>query len=402
MRCLVAATLLASISALAADFRYGVAATTQVRTRSALPGDVGTGVTGDLELDPVLELGVLFHSTAAISFQYAPVLIWREPQTGGRFLPLQRAKLSFGGRWERSSLLFSQDGAYGFADIGALRTDDTAQPGSVSAVQTLGGVPYLRSFSALAFESQPDSRTSYSLSGGFSVSGSPGAEPNATNAMPLQFGPVAGARFRWQATRLDSFTTSANFTSAQFLSGAEQQIASLTESWDRQLWHTWSMSVGLGGAYAREVVLPPVANPGIYLSLLPVVSFGTAWADKLLGGAFRLSGSARLTPFADRFTSLVYERVEGRLQADWKPAREWALTVATSAAQAVPLGRLDQAGDRLVSGEGSVTWNPVRWLLLQGSLRVLWTEQPRLGVPGQTQAVGTVLVTVKEQDSVAW
>jgi hypothetical protein len=88
---------------------------------------------------------------------------------------------------------------------------------------------------------------------------------------------------------------------------------------------------------------------------------------------------------------------------------------ATGGALAVPINSPDlvtgqrppsvQAGDRLIFGEATVGWTVNTWLLLQGSVRVLWTEQgPRNGQPAvdQVQAVGTVSVTVHEQGSLAW
>ena len=76
------------------------------------------------------------------------------------------------------------------------------------------------------------------------------------------------------------------------------------------------------------------------------------------------------------------------------------MTAGTSGALAVALGRADQAGDWLLGGDGAATWTVETWLLLQASVRVLWTETPRLGAnTGQLQAVGTISVTVRQQDS---
>jgi hypothetical protein len=401
MRFALCTVLVWSSVAAAADVKYGVSARTELRGRTPLPGDTGTVLTGDLELDPIVDLAVVFH-TGALALQYAPVLIWREPQTGGRLLPLQRGRFTAGKKWERATLLFSEDAAWGLADIGALRTDDTPNqpPGTVSPVQTLGGVPYVRSATYLALDAQPSTRVSFGLSGSYSVSGS--TEPVATTALPLQYGPTGAARLRLIATRLDAFTTQLGVSQATFVTGQEQLIAALTERWDRPLARQWSFSINVGAALTREVVIAMQGIPGTYLEVLPVGGASTTWNEKLAGQPLQLSASVRVAPFADRFTGFVYERAEASLQATWKPEKQWVVTAAGAGALAVPLGRAEQNGDRLLSAEAGATWTITPWLLLQGSVRVLWTEQPRLGVLGQVQAAGSVSVTVKEQDSVAW
>jgi hypothetical protein len=68
----------------------------------------------------------------------------------------------------------------------------------------------------------------------------------------------------------------------------------------------------------------------------------------------------------------------------------------------VPLGRARQAGDWLAFGEGAAAWSAKDWLLLGFSARVLWVEQPRLGVGGLLQWVGTLTLTVRDHDATAW
>ncbi|MFT3710221.1 MAG: hypothetical protein QM817_21550 [Archangium sp.] len=404
--CAAALVLLVASPALAIDVKYGVGARTELRTRTPLPGDQGTGITGDLELDPTLDLALLFD-TSALAMQYAPTLIWREPQTGGRLLPLQRGRIGFTQKWSKALLTLTEDGAWGLADIGALRNpDDPSQVGQVNAVQTLGGVPYLRSATSFTLDGQVSNRVSLGGGAGFAVSGSPddGTGTTNANAMPLQYGPSGSARVRWLATRIDALTTQSTVFFSRFLTGQEQLVSTLTESWDRQLSRTWSISLAGGAALTREVVTATQmqGTPGTYIEILPVGSASSSWGGKFGTQTARLGVSARLAPFADRFTGFVYERLEGRVQGDWKPGRDWAVTAAGSGALAVAIGRAEQQGDRLVSGEAAVTWTARQWLVLQASARVLWTEQPRLGIPGQVQAVGVVSVTVREQDSVGW
>jgi len=391
----VVVLLTAAPDARALDVAYGAAATTWVRTRTPLPGDQGTIITGDLELDPVLDLALLF-GPSVLAFQYAPQLIWREPQTGGRLLPLQRGRAGFTHRFSHATLLITEDAAWGLADIGSLRNPDGSLPGAVSEVQTLGGVPYERSATLVSLDGQPSSRVSLGASAGFAVSGSPAG---TTNGLPLQWGPSGSLRARVLLTRLDGLSPLVSVFSSRFITGQEQLISTATATWDHQLLRTWSFTLGAGAALTRDVVVDPQqGTPGTYVEALPVGAVTTSWRDKVEHQALGLSGSFRVAPFADRFTGNVYERMEARAQADWKPTKDLTVMAAASGALAVGIGRAPQAGDRLVSGEASATWTLTTWLVLQAAGRVLWTEQPRLGTPGQTQAVVTVSVTVKEQD----
>jgi hypothetical protein len=316
-------------------------------------------------------------------------------------LPLQRGRVGFTQKWSKALFTLSEDGAWGLADIGAIRNpDDPGQTGTaVNPVQTLAGVPYLRSATAMTLEGQLSNRVTLGGGAGFSISGSP---DGTTNGLPLQYGPNGSLRLRWLATRLDALTTAAAVFSSHFLTGQDQLVTTLTETWDRPVTRTWSISLGGGAALTREVVTAMQGTPGTYIEILPVGSASSSWNDKFGTQPVRLGVSVRLAPFADRFTGFVYERLEARVQGDWKPGRDWAVTAAGSGALAVAIGRAEQKGDRLVSGEAALTWTARQWLLLQASARVLWTEQPRLGVPGQVQAVGVISVTVREQDSAAW
>lgn len=400
--------------ALALDVQYQVAVRTDVRARTPLPGDASqTLPTGDLELGPAAEV-TLGGDTSTFFLQYAPTLIWREPHTGGRLLPLHRGRLAFTHRWQRATLLVAEDGAYGVADIGSLRVAEGALPGTVAEVQTIGSVPYVRSATLLSLETRPTDRFTLGFSAGFAISGS----IERTDTLPLQYGPSGAVRARLGITRTDGLTTTAAVTSAQFITGAEQLVAAVSETWDRQVSRTVALTVGVGAAFTRELVVARAVPtsfdpaPGLYVDVLPVVATSLGWRDVLSGHPLRLDASLRMAPFSDRFTANVYERLEGRLAGEWLPERRWTVTAATGAAFALPIGaslvtpggsaNTAQAGDRVIFGEANVAWTPEIWLLLQASARVLWTAQPLMGNQGSVQAVGTVSVTVLQRDSLAW
>ena len=408
-------------SALAVDVKYEVALRTDLRARNPLPGDLGTTVTGDLELIPRAQVS-LGIDASALQFLYAPTILWREPQQGARsqVLPLQRGRVAFDTHWSRGTFHVSEDAAYGQTYVGALRNPEgAAEP--VAEVQSLGIVHYVRSFTAVGLESRPSDRFTLGLVAGYQVSGSTDPPPAQTDplgspavsALPLQYGPTALASGRVTVTRQDGLTTSAQVSQAHFITGADQLVAQLRETWARQLSRTTTFTLGAGAALAREVVVPTTRTPnaGTFLDLLPVASVGLDWRDMLSEHPLRLDTSLRMAPFADRFTGAVYERVELRGHGEWRFAKEWMTTGALGGAIAVPVAvalqapdnvsRVTQVGDRVLYAEGTVAWAVKTWLLLQASARVLWTEQPRFQTSG-VQAVGTVSVTVQQQDSLAW
>lgn len=409
-------------SALAVDVKYEVALRTDLRARNPLPGDLGTTVTGDLEFIPRAQLS-LGIDASTLQFLYAPTILWREPQQGAlsQFLPLQRGRVAFDTHWSRGTFHVSEDAAYGQTYVGALRNPEgAAEP--VAEVQSLGIVRYLRSFTAVGLESRPSDRFTLGLLAGYQVSGSTDPPPAQTDplglptfsALPLQYGPTALASGRVTLTRQDGLTTTAQASQAHFVTGADQLVAQLRETWDRQLSRTTTFTLGAGAALAREVVVPTSLTPtgaGTYLDLLPVASVGLDWRDVLSEHPIRLDTSLRMAPFADRFTGAVYERLELRGHGEWRFAKEWITTGAVGGAIAVPVSlalqapdnvsRVTQVGDRVLSAEGTVAWTVKTWLVLQASARVLWTEQPRFQTSG-VQAVGTVSVTVQQQDSLAW
>ncbi len=397
-RALQLGVLLFPVLAAAVDVKYDVSARLEARGRTALPGDTGTGVTGDLELAPVGDLSLTTEHSSFL-FQYTPTLIWREPQTGGKLLPLQRGRVAYSERFRHATLLLQQEGAWGLADIGSLRAPDGSLPTAVSEVQTLGAVPYLRSVTTGSLEVLPGRDVSFGLMANYSISGSP---VGTVGGLPLQQGPSASLHARFPLTRRDGLTTTALFASSTFDTGQELAVVQLLETWDRALSRTMTFTIGGGAAVTREVVVATQGIPGTYLEVLPAAAASLGWRSSVAGSPVGFAASLRLAPFADRFTGFVYERLEGRLQANWQPDRKWVVSAGASGALAVDMGRAEQAGDRLVGGDAAVNYVPTTWLLLSATARVLWTEQPRTGAPGLVQAVGSVSVTVRAMDSLAW
>ncbi|MBK7857913.1 MAG: hypothetical protein IPJ65_04655 [Archangiaceae bacterium] len=398
-RALLLSGALAASRALAVDAQYDLAGRVDVRIRSATAGDVGKYVTGDLELLPSAGL-MLASTTTSFAALYNPSILFREPQTLGPVAVLHRLRLGLTQRWHRTTFTLTEDAAYGESDVTALRSPEGAQPGQVGDYYTVGVVPYVRTATTLLLERQLTRRSSFLLTAGYNVSGS----PQNTVALPLQWGPYGSARLSLRATHHDVLSTVAQVTQATFTTGQEQLIAQLYEVWDAALTRQTSGSITLGAAYTREKIVAMVNGPppGTYSELLPVAGLSLSMHTRQSELPVDFTASVRLSPFADRFTGAVYERLEGRVQADVRPNRKVALMAATGSAVAVALGRNDPAGDKLVFVESSVSWVPHSWITVAVLGRMLWVDQPRVGIRGQVQGLAICSVTVREQDSAGW
>lgn len=390
---------LLAVDAAAAVAGYEVSATTTVSTRSPLPGDVAVGATTDLQLDPSAT-GTLAWGRTVLLLRYAPQLIIREPQVAARVLPLHHGVASFTHRFARASLLLSEEASYGVADIGSLRLPAGGRPTGVFEVQTLGAVPYVRSASLLAFDATPDDGVSLFFSAGYLLSG----DPTGGLQLPLQFGPVGTASLRLRVDRRLGLLTGAQASHAWFNTGAEQSIALLTETVEWQATRATSLSLGGGVGVTRERVVAMEGGPlpGLFSEVLPVASASVSSSLQPGGTPVQVQLSALLSPFADRFTGLVYERLEGRASATSRLSRQLTASAAAGTGYAIPIGRAQQAGDSATFGEASLRWEPTSWLALVGTGRFVWTEQPRTGQPGQALWAITIAAVVRDRDTTAF
>lgn len=391
------------LPARALDVAWRLAARQDLRPRSLLPGDAAATGTFDLQLDPLAE-GTLGVERTTLLAQYAPSLTWREPHlAGGRFLGLHRGRLALGHRLERGAFALTGDGAYGLTDVGSTRLAEGSVEGAVPEVQTVGPVPYVRAATAAVLDGPMGERWQGTLLAGYAVSGS--LELTAT--LPLQWGPHASARLRRALSRLDGLTLAVQGSAATFVTGRAQRIGQATLAWDRRVTRQALLTVGAGAAATFEVIPespPGTQGPvaGTYREVLPVAAASLAWTEDLRGAPLGLTASLRLGPFADRFTANVYERLEGRVAAEWRLDRRWLFRASVNGAWAVPVGTSAQAGDRVAGGEAAAQWEPAPWLVLMASGRVLWTVQPRFSTDGYWQAMGTLSVMVREQGTAAW
>jgi hypothetical protein len=408
-----------------------LSARTDVRARSSTPGDLSQPVTFDIELLPLASLQ-LDWDTTRLFMQYYPSILFSEPHKLGPVSVLNRVRLSLTERWHRATLTLMEDAVYGESDISALRPAEGALPGTIGDLHTVGVVPYARSATTALVEAALTQRLSLSVTAGYQISGNPndlgassggagggtgtgggtgmgggtgtGGGTVAATDLPLQYGPYGTARLRYRATRRHAFSTLLQVNQAHFTTGQDQLLAILTENWEGLLTRQVQATIGLGAAWARERLIDMMGGPpaGVYGEVLPVALGSLRMRARGRETPVDVSLTVRLAPFADRFTGEVFERFEPRLQIDLHPYKTLLLMAATGAAVAVPLYGADPRGDKMVFGEGSLAWNPFTYLTLAFLFRVLWIEQPRLGIPGQIQWLSLLSVTPREQDSAGW
>ncbi len=397
---LVCVLVLSAGPALATDVQSVLWGRTDLRVRSPLGGDRAKFITTDIELLPNAQVTLGWDRTHLL-LQYNPSILFREPQLLGPVLLLHRGRVVFTQAWARARLSLYQDAAAGIADVGTLLPADGSTPitGS-SGTGTLGALPYERFASIGSFDANPTDHFSFYLSGGYMISGSPVF--NVT--LPLQWGPLANARFRGEVWRHNALITSAQYFQATFATSQSQLIGSVTESFERQLSREFTASLGGGVAYTKEHLVAYMNGPiaGNYEEILPVVVGTAVWRSKIRDAPASFNVNARLGPFADRYTALVYERIETQLTSEWRFRRQWTSVGNAGFAYAVPIGKSQQVGDSIYYAETGARWGIFNWLMLGVLGRVVWSEQPRTGGPGQLQYLVTFSATVHDERSVAW
>lgn len=448
-RPLLAWLLLAGGAAAAADVQYSLSSRTDVRVRSAYAGDLARGPDGgtaiattEVELLPSAEVALGFEPSR-VSLLYGPSIMFREPQASGPVVVLHRGRLAFTTRWEGGLLSLTEDGSYGETDVNPLRAQEGAAPTAVASAQAVSVVPYARSATLLNVDLTLSPRASLSLSAGYNLGGSlltdggVDADGGIVDApLPFQHGPTAGARARVLLSDLDALSAAVSVTQASFVTQDQQLVAQATVAWDRQLSRAVSASVSAGLAYSRQLVCVtfrgarycdaavlqealwstlvttnpanederPFQVPGLYVELLPVASAGVSWRGSVgQGSPVSLGATLRVGPYADHITGAVYERLEGRAQLEWSPARTVAFRAALGGGYAVPLyGNDTQGGDQLYAAEAALTWTPEPWVALAGSGRFVVAAAPRNFDYGHVEWIAGVSVLLRAQGTAGW
>lgn len=396
----VAVSLGLASSVLAAEGSYLVSARAETRARSALPGDrSAVALAGDLEVLPRVS-GRLRVEAFSFELGYLPSLVVRDFGGRGLVLPLHRGSAAV--QWERDAtvLRLATDAASGVTDLGPLLlADPGVVAGQLSAGTTIGLVQIVRSTTTASLQGRAGAHLLWRGEGSYQVSGS-----TQTDQLPLGWGPGGLALLGWEPTRVDRFTTTATVRQTTFMTGHQQLIGELTETWTRALSRQLSLEGGGGVAVVNQRFPPPAVGVSgrEAFEVQPVAVVVLTSKVPIRRSVLELGGRASLAPFADRFTATVYERLSVSGRAMWVFERDLATIVIISVARSFPGPALMMAPDFLVTAEATLAWTATPWLILGASLRgahiALLTPVPS----SQNQWLASVSVAFQRQDSASW
>ena len=396
---LCAVLALAPSRARAGEADYTVSLQTQLRARSSLPGDEGTGPTLDFELLPVAA-GRLGGSGFLFDLSYRPSLVFRDLPGKGPFLPLHR--VGAGLQWQRVWTLVQLrgEGAKGLVDLGPLLNNDgSLGPVVVPASTTLGLVNYERLMGSLSLQQGLSAHVTLLAEGSYEVSGS-----TDNVQLPLQWGPRAVLQVRVEATRVDTLTTAVLGYHADFNTGQSQTVVEATQKWARRLSRQLLGEARAGIAVVKQEVLPQTAGEALLstLAVEPVASLSLTSNVPLRFSTLELRARVGLEPFSDRFTATVYERLDSTVGAAWVLRKDVAFGLAVSAARSFPPASGATPPDFYVAGETSVAWTLQPWLVLGATLRASHTELLSPGSTPINQWLTSLSVTVRNHESTSW
>lgn len=353
----------------------------EARGRTALPGEVSSDVSRDLQLDPRAALS--FGGGELQGFvAYAPRILFLDVGTGAaRTAPLHRAELSASLREDASlRLLAAGRFAAGTEDFSPLTS--TAAPSALPAPapDRLSGLRPLQSIAgdgSLGFEQRFGQRFRLTGAAGYGVFG--GLRDQDREVLPLRQGPRGNLQFSFHPDRRDELAASAQVEHLIFDTGRAVTVTEGTLAWTRNLERDLRLELAAGGAGVRAF---GGDSPELTLRARPVLSAGLEKSLPVRGERLTAAARGRIGPAVDRLSGDVYERAEGSLSIDWLPVRHFGLAVRGGASsplegalqgQTVSTGELEarllphrsvafSAGLRGLAGsQGALVGPPVQW-----------------------------------------
>ncbi|WP_223640456.1 exopolysaccharide export protein EpsX [Corallococcus sp. EGB] len=401
-----------------ASVSYGAAARVDTRARSMdaqATGEAVAPVAADMDLVPTLSLKY-DDGSAVAQVQYAPRISFREATTHPRTEVQHVGRLL--GDWRPSrgltlhgtqEFVLGQVNLFTNLPLGGSVGDDPTAPGDTPPLTDVPIQPlpegvdtvfFLSSLTTLAAETVwlgPGWRLSGSL--GFSASG--GLDDTAKKAVPFQYGPRAQLSLGNSPAPRHTLATTLAFTDSRFSTGARASVTTLTGAWTHRLDRRTSVEagVGVGVAYSvratadgtanapatpdatpsggrrlttLQVGGAPVEEPPRRLELLPDLTLAVSHRVPSRTADFNGRLAARVTPFVDRLTGLVYPRADLTLNGTWALSPRFRFSGTGGGAFAVG----GAVGDRQVVGGVGAGWTVNRWVTLEVDTRAAWTRSP--------------------------
>lgn len=327
----------------------------QLRTRNLSAGGGLTQWDTDLEVVPGITLYSNGHK-AQLTVSYVPRLYFPAVWHGGPMSVLQRAGARL--EWSPSkawTLAAWGTGVYG--DYSQLVPSSTpggtgAPPASLQPVRTFSTYPYVSvDVNASAAVNLRQRLRLRATVGWFDWGGI--GEVGQQN-QPRTWGPRGDVSADVSVGARAVLTTTLAGQSAQLVGGGAVRILAGAETWS----HRWSGSLETAASLGAAAVNNPPAASVTVGNFIPVAGLRATWVQSTRD-LVRLTGEIGLGPYVDTYLGAAYQRLTGRLGAEWFIARQWKLE-ASLAAALVPF--TIRAPESYAVLGASALWTPARWV----------------------------------------
>lgn len=308
----------------------------------------------DLEVVPGITLTSFGHR-AQFTLSYVPRLYVPAVYHGGPLSVLQRAVTRLD--WNPSkawALAAWGSGTYGdYSQLVPSSTPGGPGPSSptLEPVRSYSTYRYLNADANLSAAWNVRDRMRLRATAGYFAVGGLGVE--GEKAQPSSWGPRADASLDLVVGHGATITTTVAGIRTSLAGGAYVGLAAGAETWSQRWSAHLETSVSLGLALVNN---PPAASVTVG-HWIPVAGVKATWV-RSSRDMVRFIADLSLGPYVDAYVQAAYQRLTGRVGAEWFVGRKWKLE-ASLAAALVPF--TIQAPESYTVLGASVVWTPVRW-----------------------------------------
>lgn len=371
---------LAALTGLVVNQTSHVDYTTSVRAEGRLrriAPSADRGDEGELVLNP--RVGVrLSAGTLQTAVEYAPHAVVRgQPFTGGGSEVLHAGTVQLALSPDRlSTLRLIEDlswGEFRFTAPGVATPGSpdgegfsgAPDPGVSGSLAPLEPIRLIRSNARLVLELAPTRRSTFTLVGGYELSG--GIDEPSRRQMPLQQGPFGSviAEHRW--SRRDVWSTEVSFREARFDTGTRVSLGHWTAGWRHSVDRNTDLSLGAGVGAGRTLGDERISPQW---QLLPHGQLTLAHTFPPQHHALVGTVSALIVPAVNPFTALLERRVGAQASLHWRPLPELDLGLRASAASRLFAPSIER--QQLLVGVLSVTRALNTWSAVEGQFGWSW------------------------------
>jgi len=324
----------------AGNFTYEVSVSDALR---ATPGFTPGTTEGDDVLVPSVS-GTLTDPAVKLALTYDPQLVFGQTAItpslplseflgDGSPQVLERARMAvdFGRDGGRLHVTALEDFQYGQPDLLTLTTGPAAASLVLGPVPQFASILYLYSNSSLQLSQWLTRRLQGTVLAGYLESG--GVDAPSKAIIPLQMGPMATTSLAYLATRRDILTTAVTSSEADFSNGVQIYLLEATETWQRQLTRSDTLTGALGAAGVQLRL-----EPDLPYSDAPFPIARAKYTKQLVyqrQHKLELQLSAEGAPYIDPLNGLDYERADAIASLKLILNRTWTFSTDDGAATAL-------------------------------------------------------------------